>query len=246
MTDMAERQEYPEGRSQASDHYSPAERNHDQETEPRRISQRNRSSAEHRRLDVFRRLKSISLKTHNGERTALHIIGQEGATLEHAGRRLRESMDAFRVRTVVGKHGIVHTERTPDFEERRASLELVLRLHECLRGPNARIEEPDVFARNTKVDPWFEDFKKCDNVDRNLILRCMEQVTTMIETRKQDTCQERYGLDLKKLEGQLHNEAATQVIEEMGLRHQSPVSEGPLEETSAEGRDSSREVSNGS
>lgn len=202
--------------------------------------------SEHRRLHALQRLKFIRLKTLNGERTAQQIVSQEGCTLEHAGQRLRESLDAFRVQTIRGKQGVIYRECAPDFDERRRAAELVLRLHECHRGPNARVEEPDMFAANTKVDPLIEEFRKLDIVDRNLILRASELFIDMIEDRKQHICEERYGSDLDELTAQLHNEAAKQVDEELRLsRNQSPVSEGPLEEASVEGRDSSREVSNG-
>jgi hypothetical protein len=227
--------------SEASDH-DRAEPNSDKETEQHTIGQRNRSHAEHRRLQALQRLKFISLKTRNGKRTAQHIVSQEGYTLAHAGQRLRESMDAVRVRTVLAKDGDIHRECAPDFEERRRASELVLRLHECLRGPNARIEEPDVFAANTKVDPLLEHFKKMDNVDQNLWLQATDVVIQLITGGMEIICKERYSLTLKELEAQLHEEAVRMCFGQ----NYSPVSEGPLEEASAEGRDSSGEVRNGS
>jgi hypothetical protein len=223
MTHMAETQESPEGGPQALDHDRPAQLNHDQETEQCTIS-RNRSSAEQRRLDALQRLESISLKPHNRERTALHIVSQEGATLEHAGRRLKESLDAVIVRTVVGKQGVIYSECAPNFKERRRAAELIVRLHECLRGPNARIEELDVFAENQKVDPLIEKFQSLDNVDRMLYLQALELSLTMIEYRKQDICKQRYNLTLEELEAQLHEEAANQVIAETSAADCEPRS----------------------
>jgi hypothetical protein len=232
---MAERQEIPEGWSQASDHDHPAEQNHINEVAQQIVGDRTRSRAEQRRVHARLRLKSIRLKTRNGERTALNIVSQEGSTIEHAGRRLRESMDAVSSRTVRGKQGIVYLEYVPDFKERRRASKLVLRLHEVLRGPKALIQEADPFESSIKPDPMIVAFSKLDSIDRNLFLRATELCNEMIEIRKQEISAARYGLSLEELDAQLHTEAAEEVI--------AGLSKGPLEEGTTETRDSSREVS---
>jgi hypothetical protein len=80
------------------------------------------------------------------------------------------------------------------------------------------------FTANTKVDPLLEYFKQMNNVDQDLWLRATEVV---IEIRRAEEAERQVNVRMRQ--GQNY----------------SPVSEGPLEEASAEGRDSSREVRNG-
>jgi hypothetical protein len=113
-----------------------------------------------------------------------------------------------------------------------------------LLGTKSPLEELEPVASNIEPNSILARFRRLGRVDRSLFLRAAEKTIVMIEDIKQQMCEAKYGLTLKELQEQLHNEAAKQVLEKSPTsRSDPPVSEGPVKGDSAEARSPVREVS---